>query len=300
MAIWGNSTFCTQKNFNWCQSGIGQMLNFVHFLVVVQLIYRPRRTNISCTTIWKIPTLRIWLSPAGKTTFSWHWEGSMYYLSPLSISFASEETLKARIELRRPKLALCDDVNLEDSVTPPETEMGIIFCTCTSGKLRYSLLTIVIEAVQCGPSSGGTQSVDIRLKVPPQCKLLLFQTLKFKVNKSLSCTPDWPPCTWPIDPTFEIPEPWRLHYMAASFHLDYMSGNEKYSENRIWGKITYHVSFNSQLQVFIRKYSKMVSCCDKSLSVTLSDQGCSRYRNVDLATPRPTQSRCCSTHTKFR
>ena len=53
----------------------------------------------------------------------------MYYLSPLSISFASEETLKARIELRRPKLALCDDVNLEDSVTPPETEMGIIFYT---------------------------------------------------------------------------------------------------------------------------------------------------------------------------
>ena len=112
----------------------------------------------------------------------------MYYLSPLSISLASEDTLNARIELRRPKLALCDDVNLEDSVTPPETEMGIIFCTCTSGKLRYSLLTIVIEAVQCGPSSGGTQSVDIRLKVPPQCKLLLFQTLKFKVNKSLSCT----------------------------------------------------------------------------------------------------------------
>ena len=45
------------------------------------------------------------------------------YLSPLSISFASEATLKARIDWRRPKLARCDDVNLDDSVTAPETEI---------------------------------------------------------------------------------------------------------------------------------------------------------------------------------
>ena len=46
------------------------------------------------------------------------------YLSPLSISFASEATLNARIDWRRPKLARCDDVNLDDSVTAPETEVG--------------------------------------------------------------------------------------------------------------------------------------------------------------------------------
>ena len=49
------------------------------------------------------------------------------YLSPLSISLASEATLNARIDWRRPKLALCDDVNLDDSVTPPETEVGFFF-----------------------------------------------------------------------------------------------------------------------------------------------------------------------------
>ena len=44
------------------------------------------------------------------------------HLSPLSISLASEDMLNARMDCSRPKLARCDDVNLDDSVTPPETK----------------------------------------------------------------------------------------------------------------------------------------------------------------------------------
>ena len=58
---------------------------------------------------------------------------------------ASEETLKARIDWRRPKLALCDEVNLDDSVTPPETSKSQSCDDSTTCPLRFTLTTCLDE-----------------------------------------------------------------------------------------------------------------------------------------------------------
>merc|ERR1719188_354262 len=68
------------------------------------------------------------------------------YLSPLSISFASEATLNARIDWRRPKLARCDDVNLDDSVTAPETSKSQSCDDSTTWPLLFTLTTCVAKS----------------------------------------------------------------------------------------------------------------------------------------------------------
>ena len=49
----------TNKDITYHHQGFAK-----YFLVVIQLNNRLTRTKISCTTIWKLPNLRIWLNPA--------------------------------------------------------------------------------------------------------------------------------------------------------------------------------------------------------------------------------------------
>ena len=77
------STACSSPSCRWSKSLCGQgrrgrhprpeirakitrdwpnPYKFLIFLVVVQLIHRPKCTKVSCTKIWKLPNLRIWPS----------------------------------------------------------------------------------------------------------------------------------------------------------------------------------------------------------------------------------------------
>ena len=78
------STACSSPSCRWSKSLCGQERRgrhprpeirakitrdlpnpwkFLNFLVVVQLIHRPKCTKVSCTKIWKLPNLRIWPIP---------------------------------------------------------------------------------------------------------------------------------------------------------------------------------------------------------------------------------------------
>ena len=53
----------TIKHLIWSRAEIGQILTFADFLVVVQLIFRPSRTKISCKTTRNLPNFSLWPSP---------------------------------------------------------------------------------------------------------------------------------------------------------------------------------------------------------------------------------------------